>query len=144
MAMNLHNISPAAGSKRSRKRVARGLASRGAYSGRGAKGQKSRAGVSGLKKLGMRWLVLSTPKRRGFNRQSPEVHVVKLSEIVKRLGNRTLVTPKTLEEAGLISARAKHVKILGDGEVKMAMQVKGVAVSASVKEKIVSAGGSVE
>lgn len=143
MAITLHNLKPSHGSKKSRKRIGRGLASKGRTAGRGQKGQKSRSGVSGLKKLGLRKLMLSMPKLRGFKSPHPDALVVNLEDLQKFFGKDELVTPKSLVKKGLVK-KAKNVKILGDGEIDTALTIKGCAVSKSAAEKIIKAGGKIE
>lgn len=141
MSLNLHSIKPFHGSKKSKKRVGRGLGSTGTTAGRGQKGQKSRAGASGFQKRGMRKLILSMPKLRGFNSPNAKKAVVNLTDLAALEG---VVTPKTLKEAGLIATTKNGVKILGDGEISKALTVKGCAVSKSAAEKITAAGGEIK
>lgn len=144
MSIGLHNLSPFSGSKKKKMRVGRGHARKGITAGRGQKGQKARSGVGGLKRLGMKKLILSTPKVRGFKSYKPNAAVVNVSALEAAFEANAFVTPKTLKEAGLIPASApNHVKILGDGEISKALRVKGCSVSKSAAEKITSAGGEI-
>lgn len=144
MAITLHNIGPAKGSKSSKKRVGRGLASKGRTAGRGQKGQKSRSGVSGLKRLGMRQIMLSMPKLRGFKSPHPNAHVVNIETLNTNFGEKEVVTVQSLKKKGLIPRNSKRVKILGDGEISKALTVKGCAVSKSAAEKILNAKGKID
>lgn len=142
MSLSLHSIHPAKGSRKSKKRVGRGLGSTGSYSGRGVKGQRARSGVSGLQKLGIRPLMLKLPKRRGFASLSPKLAVVNLMDLSVFADGAT-VTPKLLESKGLIVNAKNGVKILGTGEIHRKWIVKGCEVSAAAKTKIEAAGGQI-
>ena len=142
--LNLSNLRPAKGAKTSRKRVGRGWASKGKYSGRGVKGQRSRSGgKSGLKKRGLKSIMMNIPKKRGFKSGRPEAEVVNLSKINSNFSDGVVVSPKALIAKNLISGTKGGVKILGNGELSFKITVKGCQVSASAKEKIEKAGGSV-
>ncbi|MCC3145065.1 50S ribosomal protein L15 [Halanaerobium sp. Z-7514] len=145
--MKLNNLKPAAGYKKDRKRVGRGIGSgRGYTSGRGANGQNSRSGGSVRLTFegGQTPLFRRFPKR-GFNNQFKkefnEVNVYQLN----RFSADDTISPEVLIEAGLIDKVAKNgVKILGKGEITVALKVKAHAFSASAKEKIEAAGGKPE
>ncbi len=144
MSLTLHSIKPARGSRKSRKRVGRGLGSKGSYSGRGVKGQRARSGGrSGLQLLGIRPLMLKLPKRRGFGSLSPKPEVVSASALAKVFKDGATVTPKILLAKGLVGDTKNGVKILGGGELKMKLTVRGCAVSAGAKAQIEQAGGSI-
>jgi len=138
MSLALHTIKPAKGAIKKRKRVGRGNSSgRGTYSGRGLKGQKSRSGVSGLKRLGMKQMLLQTPKKRGFKSDKPKNQVVNLDLINKHFKDGERVNPKSLLRKGLIAKIKLPVKILGKGELKVKnLQFENVKMSESVKEKL--------
>ncbi|MFH1632317.1 MAG: 50S ribosomal protein L15 [bacterium] len=142
MPITLHNLTPAKGSRKSKKRIGRGFTN-GKTSGRGHKGQKSRSGVGGLKRLGMRKLTLSTPKVRGFKSQRPKLEVVNLKSISNFFAKDDIISPETLLKKKLISTKSDGVKILGTGEIEIAVKVKGCTVSKAAAEKILAAGGSV-
>lgn len=143
MSIGIHNLKPAKGSKREKKRVGRGLGSTGSYSGKGVKGQKARSGVSGLKRLGAKRLILATPKLRGFTSLKPKAAVVNVGVLDKHFTVDVPVTLASLKEKGLIGKEAKSVKILGTGEVTHALTLKDCLVSASAKEKITALGGTI-
>ncbi len=144
MALTLHTIKPFSGSKKKVKRVGRGLGSTGTYSGRGQKGQKARSGGrGGLKLLGMRRIIMSTPKLRGFKSPHPKMVAVNVGDLEKKFNDGERVTPKTLLEKGLVGKMKAMVKILGEGEFKKKLIIEDCAVSASAKEKIEKAGGAV-
>ena len=144
MAISLNTIQAAFGARKNVQRNGRGLGRKGTTAGRGQKGQTSRSGVGNLKRLGMRKLILSTPKLRGFRSLAPKSSVVNLSEIGRMFIAGEAVTPKTLLNKHLIVNTKVPVKVLGSGDIAVAVTVKGCLVSASAVAKIVAAGGKVE
>ena len=144
--MKVHDLKPAAGSRKAPKRVARGIGGKGGKTaGRGTKGQNSRSG-SGVKpgfEGGQTPLHRRTPKAKGFNNPfRVEYHVVNLDTLEAfDAGNE--VTPATLRAKGLV-AKQGLVKVLGRGELTKALTVKAHGCSASARQAIESAGGSVE
>jgi large subunit ribosomal protein L15 len=145
--MKLHDLQPAPGSKKNKKRVGRGIAAgQGKSAGRGTKGQGARSG--GVKgpyfEGGQLPLVRRLPFKRGFtNIRRLEYAVVNL----ERLANfeaGTEVSPLTLVEAGIIRSAYKPVVILGQGELTRALMVKAHRFSASARTTIEAAGGTVE
>lgn len=141
--MKLHELSPATGSKHSRKRVGRGPGSGiGKTSGRGEKGQKSRTGYSRRPGFegGQMPLVRRVPKRGFTNIWKVEYSVVNLSQLAELEGD---VTPEMLVERGLVRS-GKKVKVLGDGEIGKALRVVANKFSKSAREKIEAAGGRCE
>ncbi len=142
-----HTVKPASGAKHSRKRVGRGDGSgHGTYSGRGLKGQKSRAG--GGTRLGFEGgqlpLIKRLPHKRGFfNIFRTEYNVVNIGKLNVFDANAE-VTPQALLEAGLITSVQQPVKILGDGEIDRPLVVKANRFSATAKSKIEAAGGRAE
>lgn len=143
MAISLSTLRAAFGAKRAKRRVGRGLGSRGTTAGRGQKGQSARSGVGGLKRLGMRSLMLATPKMRGFKSLAQKAQTVNLDSIAAKYIAGEYVTPVTLAKKGLVLSKTSSVKILGDGEISIAITVKNCTVSASATEKIVKVGGTV-
>ena|SRR3989338_131474 len=143
MALGAHSIQPAKGSKREKKRVGRGLGSTGSYSGKGVKGQKARSGVSGLKRLGNKRLILSTPKLRGFKSLQPKAGTVNVGLLAKYFEAGSVVSGAVLKEKGLVRSSAATIKVLGSGEIKHALTIEGCQISASAKEKITAAGGTI-
>lgn len=139
----LHDLSPASGSHRGRKRVGRGSGSGlGKTAGRGQKGQKSRTGgtVNIHFEGGQMPLHRRIPKRGFNNKNRIEYQVVNLRDLE---GFEGPVTPESLKGAGLIGNLRRPVKVLGQGEVAKAFKVEAHAFSKSAKEKIEAAGGSV-
>ena len=140
----LHDLKPAPGSHRARKRVGRGPGSGlGKTSGRGENGQKSRSGgsIPAWFEGGQMPLHRRIPKR-GFTQRKRRVYqVVNLAMLGKIEG--TIVSADVLKEAGLIRSTKGLVKILGTGDVQAAYSVEVDAVSAGARAKLESAGGSV-
>ena len=144
MAITLSNIRPGKGAKTPKKRVGRGLGSKGTTAGRGQKGQSSRSGVGGLKRLGMRHTMLATPKKRGFTSLSEKMASVNIGDLEKKTLANEVVTPKTLAAKGLIPKGSHSVKILGGGELTHAVVLKNCEVSKSAAEMIAKLGGKIE
>ena len=151
--LNLSNLRPAQ-ARKDRKRVGRGLGSgKGRYSGRGIKGQKSRAGSHKMRagfEGGQMPIYMRLGKQRGstsqdalpigpFRTYSQPVNVSALD----RFDDGAEVTPEALKAARLIRTTREDVKILGKGELTKRLTVVAHAVSASAREKIEAAGGSV-
>jgi large subunit ribosomal protein L15 len=141
--MKLHELSPAKGSRKPRKRIGRGPGSgTGKTSGRGEKGQKSRSGYSQRDGFegGQMPLVRRVPKRGFTNIFKTEYAVVNLSQLAELDGD---VTPESLASRGLVRS-GKPVKVLGDGEIGKALKVTANKFSKSARAKIEAAGGSCE
>ncbi|MBI4133314.1 50S ribosomal protein L15, partial [Candidatus Uhrbacteria bacterium] len=138
MSLALHTLKPGRGSTRRPKRIGRGNASgHGTYSTRGQKGQRSRSGGrKGLRALGMRRLILSTPKARGFKSAAPPSCVVNLSDLDRVVASGDVVTRERLVASGLIAKGEQQLKILGDGAFTKAVTIRGIPVSGSAREKI--------
>jgi large subunit ribosomal protein L15 len=148
--MKLHDLKPAPGSKKNKKRIGRGMASgTGKTSGRGTKGQKARAGggKGPFFEGGQLPLVRRLPFRRGFtNIHRIEYKPINVSRLQERFGESDYqeITPELLVEAGIIKASDKAIAILGDGEITKRWLIKAHHFSKSAKEKIEAAGGTVE
>ncbi len=145
--IGLHNLVPAPGSHRDRKRLGRGPGSgTGKTSGKGHKGIKARAGHHGPGggkpqfEGGQMPLTRRIPKRGFTNPFREESQVVRLSQ----LADLSDVNPESLAEAGLIRAGKGPAKLLANGEISHAVTVRGVKASAGAREKIVAAGGRIE
>jgi large subunit ribosomal protein L15 len=146
--MQLNDLSPAPGSRKSRKRVGRGHGSgHGGTSGRGDKGQLSRAG--GGKGPGFEGgqnpLAMRLPKLPGFkNRFRVEYAIVNVSRLEALFKKGEVVDVDALFGKGVIKSKTVPVKVLGDGEITKALTVKADKVSAPARTKIEAAGGTVE
>lgn len=145
--MQQHELRPPRGAKKPRKRIGRGNASgHGTYSGRGIKGQQARAGshVRPGFEGGQTPLIRRLPRRRGFRNpfrvSFTPVNLRKLSEIPA--GSE--VTPEFLREARIVRSLRTPVKILGEGDLNVALTVRAHRVSSTARAKIESAGGTVE
>jgi large subunit ribosomal protein L15 len=153
MSYGLHNLKPAPGSRRKRKRVGRGEGSGvGKTSGRGQKGAGSRSGAKqrvnaegGQMPIHMRMRKLRGPhmkKSMPFEPFRTETQPVNLRDLDARFGDGDSVTPHTLKSRGLATRSGVPVKILGQGELTKKLNVTAHGFSASAREKIEAAGGS--
>ena len=146
--MQIHDLFPAPGSRKNRKRVGRGNGSgHGSTAGRGDKGQGSRAG--GTKGPGFEGgqtpLAMRLPKLPGFkNRNRVEYSVVNVSRLDELFADGDVVDADALVVKGVIKSTASPVKVLGDGELTKKLSVKVDKVSGPAKVKIEAAGGTVE
>ncbi|BAW96014.1 ribosomal protein L15 [[Synechococcus] sp. NIES-970] len=143
--MKLSDLSPKAGSKKRRRRVGRGIAAgQGASCGFGMRGQKSRSGT-GTKagfEGGQMPLYRRVPKLKHFTIVNPKnFTVVNISQLAALPANSE-VTLDSLIAAGIVTTNDGPLKILGDGELSVALKVKAAGFSASAKAKIEAAGGS--
>jgi large subunit ribosomal protein L15 len=131
--LSLNTIKKAKGSAKKIKRVGRGNASgHGTYSTRGLKGQRSRSGVSNLKRLGMRKQLLAIPKVRGFKSLKPKNQVVSVKAINTHFKDNEIVSPESLVSKKLISNLNSPVKILGKEKLTVKVSFEKVLLSASV------------
>src|SRR4029079_4802296 len=153
-AVGLHSLKPAPGSKKDRKRVGRGHGSgHGKTSGRGHKGYNSRAGAKqrarfegGQNPVHMRMRKLRGPNKKmsmPFENFRTRTQPVNLSDLDARFKANDEVTPESLRAAGL-AKRRYPVKVLARGELSKKLTVKAHAFSATAKEKIEAAGGTIE
>ncbi|NEG90138.1 50S ribosomal protein L15 [Bifidobacterium aerophilum] len=141
--LQMHDLRPAPGAKKDRIRVGRGEGSKGKTSGRGEKGTKKRYQVRPGFEGGQLPLYMRLPKLRGFkNPFKQEFQVVNVEALAKLFPAGGDVTVADLVAKGAVRAN-QPVKVLGDGEVTVALNIKGVKASASAKSKIEAAGGSV-
>lgn len=139
--MQLHDLKSSK-NKKKKKRVGRG-GKRGTYSGRGQNGQRANAG--GRLPSPERELIKKLPKLRGIKNKSQKTAavVINVGNLNKVFGEEKEITPGLFFEKGIIRKKSNPVKILGNGEVDGAYNVKNVAVSKSAKLKIENAGGKV-
>jgi large subunit ribosomal protein L15 len=141
--MQVHEIQPTH-KKSTRRRIGRG-GKKGTYSGRGMKGQKSRAGARFQPRV--REILKKYPKLRGYRaRRAPSNLVsVNVDTLEKHFQKGDSVTPEVLVKTGIvgtIKGRVPAVKILGRGKLSKTLLIEGCTVSKSAKEKIEAAGGS--
>ena len=145
--MRQDELSPASGSKKNRKRVGRGDSSgHGTYSGRGCKGQKSRAGYKMNRGFegGQLPLIQRLPRKRGFtNIFRTEYSIVNVGKLsMFEAGSE--VTPEKLVVAGVVKSLRHPIKVLAEGDINHPLKVKANRFSAAAKAKIEAAGGEVE
>jgi large subunit ribosomal protein L15 len=150
MALSLNTLkAPVGVSNKKRIRRGRGDGSGyGSYSGRGTKGQTSRSGSrsgSGrMARKGMRKRLMSMPKLGGFTSLYEKTESVNLAELERHFDAGATVNPSALLKKGLIRTPRYGVKVLGSGATKKKFTIVGCTVSASARQKIEAAGGSVK
>jgi len=144
--MKLHELKPAPGSRRPRKRVGRGIAAgQGKTAGRGTKGQKARAG-GGVRpgfEGGQNPLYRRLPKRGFTNPNRKEYAVINVKDL-NRFDEGTVVMPELLKEKGIVKNLKDGLKVLGDGDLSVKLTVKAHKFSRTAEEKIAAAGGATE
>jgi large subunit ribosomal protein L15 len=146
MDVTLSNLRPPRGSRRKKVRVGRGMGSKlGKTAGRGNKGQKSRTGYSSRRGFegGQMPLHRRIPKRgfhNPFGREFAIVNVASLNSFEKG----EVVTPDAMVSRGIVGSLRDGVKVLGDGDLKVALTVQAHAFSKSAEQKIAAAGGKAE
>ena len=145
--MKLENLSPKEGSKRRRRRVGRGIAAgQGASCGFGMRGQKSRSGT-GTKagfEGGQMPLYRRVPKLKHFTLVNQKHYTTINVESLSSLAANTEVTLASLMESGIVTTNDGPLKVLGNGEIAVALKVKAAAFTQSAIQKIEGAGGSCE
>ena len=140
--LKVHHLRPAPGAKKAKTRVGRGEASKGKTAGRGTKGTKARYQVPTAFEGGQMPLHMRLPKLKGFtNRFRVEYQVVNLDRISALFPQGGAISVDDLVEAGAVRDD-RLVKVLGDGDLTVAVQVTAHRFSASAKDKIAAAGGS--
>ncbi len=144
--MQLHDLRPAQGATKKRKRIGRGPGSgHGKTSCRGHKGQGARSGSRTRRGFegGQMPLQRRLPKRGFTNIFRKEYDLVKLYQL-ERFAEGSVITPELLVSEGLIKKNHQSVKILGDGELSKGLTVQAHKFSASAQEKISASGGKIE
>lgn len=145
--MQLHDLAPAPGSRKNRKRIGRGPGSgTGKTSGKGHKGLKARSGGSVRPGFegGQMPIYRRLPKRGFKNLPFKTVNAVLNVQDLDGFEDGAVVDMDALRAAGLVKGRVDGAKILGNGEITKKLSIKNVLVSQAAKEKIESAGGSIE
>ncbi|HEY6465641.1 MAG TPA: 50S ribosomal protein L15 [Candidatus Acidoferrales bacterium] len=146
MKHTLSNLKPPRGSRHRKVRVGRGMGSKmGKTSGAGNKGQQSRRGYS--RRAGFEGGQMPLHRRlpkRGFSSPFPKEYAVVNLEALNSFATGETVTPEVLTERGVVRALRGGLKILGDGDLKVALTVRAHAFSKSAQEKIARAGGKAE
>ncbi|GAA3619322.1 50S ribosomal protein L15 [Microlunatus ginsengisoli] len=142
MTLKVHHLRPAPGAKTAKTRVGRGEGSKGKTAGRGTKGSKARQNIGENFEGGQMPMHMRVPKLRGFKNpfrvEYQIVNVARLGELFPEGGQ---VGVGELVAAGAVRA-GSPVKVLGNGDLTVALQVSAHAFSGSAKEKIAAAGGS--
>ena len=141
--IKLHDLAPAPGAKKKKTRVGRGEASKGKTAGRGTKGTKARKQVSAAFEGGQMPLHMRLPKLKGFkNPAKVTFQVVNVSDLERLFPNGGDITIADLVAKGAVRAN-QPVKVLGDGDINVSVNVTATKFSGSAKSKIEAAGGSV-
>ncbi len=142
MTLKLHHLRPAPGAKTARTRVGRGAGGKGKTAGRGTKGTKARGQVPASFEGGQMPVHMRLPKLKGFtNPFRVEFQVVNLDRIAVLYPDGGEVTAEDLAGRGAVRT-GRPVKVLGQGDLGVAVQVRAHAFSASARSKIEAAGGS--
>lgn len=142
-----NSLKPAAGSRTAAKRVGRGNGGHGTYSGRGSKGQKSRAGNRKMRpgfEGGQLPLIKRLPRKRGFTNIFRTEYATVNVGVLNAFPAGTEITPESLRAAGVLKNLSRPVKVLADGAIDHAVTVKAHKFSASARAKIEAAGGTTE
>jgi len=142
MGLKVHHLRPAPGAKTEKTRKGRGEASKGKTAGRGTKGTKARYQVPARFEGGQMPLHMRLPKLKGFkNPNKVEFQVVNLATLARLYPAGGTVTVADLVDRGAVR-KGEPVKVLGHGDIAVAVTVSAHAFSSSAREKIVAAGGS--
>jgi large subunit ribosomal protein L15 len=148
MTISLHNLHPNPGATKPKKRLGRGRGSgTGKTSGKGVKGQKARPGHHGAR-LGFEGGQMPMPRRipkRGFkNPFRVETFPINVATLDKVFDAGAVVDLDALHAKGLVPKIVEHVKILGEGEITKQLTIRAFRASATAKEKVAKAGGTIE
>lgn len=144
MALKVHHLRPAPGAKTPKTRKGRGEASKGKTSGRGTKGTRARNKVPATFEGGQMPLHMRVPKLKGFtNPNTVTFQVVNVAALQKLFPQGGQVTVADLVAAGAVR-KGQPVKVLGQGDISVAVQVTANAFSSTAQEKISAAGGNIE
>ena len=148
MTITLHNLHPNPGATKTKKRLGRGRGSgTGKTSGKGVKGQKARPGHHGARYAfegGQMPMPRRIPKRGFKNMNRVEMFPVNVSTLEQLFDAGAAVDLDILKAKGLIPKRIEYIKILGEGEITKKLSIKAHRASATAKDKIEKAGGSLE
>jgi large subunit ribosomal protein L15 len=141
--IKIHHLRPAPGAKTAKTRVGRGEGSKGKTAGRGTKGSKARKNVPAGFEGGQMPIHMRLPKLKGFkNRFRVEFQVVNVGDLAQLFPSGGTVGPDELAAAGAVR-RNQPVKVLGNGDIDVALTVSAHAFSGSARDKIAAAGGAV-
>ena len=144
MALKVHHLRPAPGAKTPKTRKGRGEASKGKTSGRGTKGTRARNKVPAACEGGQMPLHMRVPKLKGFtNPNTVTFQVVNVAALQKLFPQGGQITVADLVAAGAVR-KGQPVKVLGQGDISVAVQVTANAFSSTAQEKISAAGGNID
>jgi large subunit ribosomal protein L15 len=142
MPIKIHHLRPAPGAKTEKMRVGRGEGSKGKTAGRGTKGTKARKNVPAAFEGGQMPIHMRLPKLKGFrNRFRVEFQPVNVGDVATAFPEGGTVGVEELVAAGLVR-KGRPVKVLGNGEISVKLEITANAFSGSATEKITAAGGS--
>jgi len=142
VTIKLHHLRPAPGAKTDRTRVGRGEGSKGKTAGRGTKGTKARKNVPAAFEGGQMPLYMRLPKLKGFKNQfRTEYQIVNVGDIARLFPQGGTIGTAELAAAGAVR-KNQPVKVLGDGDISVKVDVTADKFSASAVEKITAAGGT--
>ena len=142
MTIKVHHLRPAPGAKTAKTRVGRGEGSKGKTAGRGTKGSKARKNISAAFEGGQMPIHMRLPKLKGFrNRFGTEFQVVNVARLAELFPEGGTVGVQELVDAGAVR-KGEPVKVLGNGELSVKLDITANAFSESAREKITAAGGS--
>jgi len=142
MSLKVHHLKPAPGAHTKKTRVGRGVGSKGKTAGRGTKGTKARYQVPAGFEGGQMPIHMRLPKLKGFKNRNRQVfQVVNVEDLARLFPDGGTVGPDELAAAGAVR-RGEPVKVLGDGEIGVKLDVTAHAFSGSAREKLAAAGGS--
>jgi large subunit ribosomal protein L15 len=140
--LKVHHLKPAPGSHTKKTRVGRGGGSKGKTAGRGTKGTKARQQVPASFEGGQMPIHMRLPKLKGFKNRNRQVYqVVNVTDLARLFPDGGAVGPDELVAAGAVR-KGEPVKVLGDGEIGVKLDVTAHAFSGSAKDKLAAAGGS--
>src|ERR1700677_285633 len=142
--LKIHDLQPAPGSHKAKTRVGRGEGSKGKTAGRATKGTKARYQVPLGFEGGQMPLHRRVPKLKGFSNAlfKTEYQVVNVGRLAELFPQGGEITPESMHEAGAVR-KGELVKVLGDGDISVALRVSAHKVSESARQKIEAAGGSI-
>ena len=140
--LKVHHLKPAPGSHTKKTRVGRGVGSKGKTAGRGTKGTRARQSVPATFEGGQMPIHMRLPKLKGFKNRNREVYqVVNVADLARLFPEGGSVGPDQLVQAGAVR-KGEPVKVLGDGDISVKLDVTAHAFSGSAREKLAAAGGS--
>ena len=140
--LKVHHLKPAPGPHTKKTRVGRGVGSKGKTAGRGTKGTRARQGVPATFEGGQMPIHMRLPKLKGFKNRNREVYqVVNVADLARLFPEGGSVGPDQLVQAGAVR-KGEPVKVLGDGDISVKLDVTAHAFSGSAREKLAAAGGS--